>query len=236
MDLQMTDCDVVYIIKNDPTGAELMYSLRSVDQNFPCRKLWIYGGKPRNIEPDEYVPYEQKGSTKWEKVCDTLKQICKNSEVSQNFWLFNDDFFVLKPIEKPFVYYAGTLQDRIDYIETKSRARTLYTIQMRNLVDILELSGCPTLNYAVHIPILIDKDMGLEVLENYPTCPMFRGLYGNYWEIGGKEIPADVKIVGTSIKIPSDWEFCSTLDASFGRGKAGITLREKFSKKSRWER
>ena len=56
--------DIVYLLRNDIAGEELRYSIRSVVQNFPYRKIVFVGGKPEGIEPDIYIPDIQEGKTK----------------------------------------------------------------------------------------------------------------------------------------------------------------------------
>lgn len=234
--MEMNECDVVYIVKNgESKSSELIYSLRSVDKNFPRRLLWIFGGKPSRIEPDRFVPIEQTGDTKWNKVTNTLREVCLTPEVSNNFWLFNDDFFVMEPVTKPENYHAHTLEWRINDIETKSHGRTLYTVQLRNIVEILKLSGLKTLNFDVHVPILFNKAKLLEVIDNYPTASMMRSIYGNYWEIDSAQMDADVKIIGRT-QTNFEGPYCSTLDASFNNGRIGVLIRNKFSEKSKWEK
>ena len=60
----MKKVDIVYILKNDIDSDELRYSLRSVCENFPCRRVIFIGGCPKDIVPDVYIPHEQIGHTK----------------------------------------------------------------------------------------------------------------------------------------------------------------------------
>ena len=62
----MKKIDIVYILKNDIASEELKYSIRSVCENFPYRRIIFVGGCPKDIVPDVYIPHVQKGKTKWE--------------------------------------------------------------------------------------------------------------------------------------------------------------------------
>ena len=95
--------DIVYLLKTDIDSDELKYSIRSVVQNFPYRKIVFVGGKPDDIDPDIYLPDEQPGNTKWQKSTHSLRLACKCDDLTDDIWLFNDDFFVLKKQEGPFV-------------------------------------------------------------------------------------------------------------------------------------
>ena len=90
--------DIVYILKNDYDSEELRYSIRSVVQNFPYRKLVFVGGCPSDIKPDIYIPDTQEGATKWERSMHSLKKVLDNDELTEDIWLFNDDFFIMDPV------------------------------------------------------------------------------------------------------------------------------------------
>ena len=103
-------------------------------------------------------------------------------------------------------------------------------------LEALKKVGCTTLNYEVHKPMLINKQMGLEILNRFPDVPGFRSLYGNYYQIGGIN-RQDMKIRATSynMSVVDDWDFLSTSDDSFKNGEVGRYIREKFKERSRFE-
>ncbi len=228
--------DVVYILKNNYSSEELRYSLRSVVENFPYRKIWFYGGKPDGIEPDEYVEYIQVGKTKWEKVNNTLRLICQNDEITEDFWLFNDDFFIMQKVTDLEPMYAGTLESRVKSIQSKRNGRpSQYSIQLKGAARILKAEGYDTLNYALHVPMLINREKALQTLEKFNNCPMFRSLYGNHHSIGGCQV-RDVKINDLD-KEPTGFEvLLSTKDSSFNDGAVGRYIREQFAHKCKYER
>lgn len=226
--------DVVYILRNGK-NEELRYSLRSVEKNFPHKRIWFYGGKPDNIEPDVFVPFEQIGKTKWQKVRNTIEAVCKNDNITKDFWLFNDDFFVMKEVKKPVNYYDGTLSGRILQIESKVFGRqSEYSLMLRHLLKTLQDAGIETpLNYAHHTPMKINRKKMLETLEKYPNEPMFRALYGNINKIGGENMP-DVKFYQNRQPFPIG-TYASTADESWRSEKIGQIIRGKFAYKSRFE-
>lgn len=209
--------DIVYFVKESPTNEELRYSLRSVEANWEYRDVWFYGGCPDGFCPDRRITLKQHGSSKFEKVRNMVWEACSNDELSEDIWLFNDDFFILKPMAKPFLpQYDGTLFERIVDIEERyGRMVTHYTKLLRDLTNTLKKSDKDCLNYAVHKPMLINRQKMLEVLDKFPNCPMFRALYGNYWAIGGEDKP-DMKIAVNSYEnldeVEQEWEFLSTSD------------------------
>lgn len=224
--------DIVYILKKDVQADELRYSLRSVEQNFPFGKIWFFCGKPAGIEPDGYVPFEQTGRTKWQKATSTFRAICECKEVSENFWLFNDDFFVLRKTDAPPYMMRGTLAERVKDLRSR-HAVSGYASRLDEARAELEAKGYTSYDYALHVPMLINKAKALEVLNEFRS-PMFRSLYGNYCNVGG-EIAADVKIYELEGIPGQDWTFLSTCEASFESGEVGSYIKERFQEPSRWE-
>ena len=232
----MNNNDIVYFVKNAPQNEELRYSLRSVEQNFPHRKVWIYGGKPDDIEPDKFVSVRQVGTNKWEKVRNMLMQVCENKEITEDFWLFNDDFFINKKPTSFEPIFDGSIYKRIVQIEGRNYDKpSIYTMQLRLMVKELErrCPDAPMNNYAVHFPMLVNREKMRTVLKCFQS-PMFRVLYGNYWSIGGIDMK-DMKILRNN-NIPEDATYLSSDDNSFMTGEIGRYMRNKFKGKSRFEK
>lgn len=225
--------DVVYILKNDIDPSELRYSLRSLE-NFPHGKVWFFGGAPEGIKPDRQVIIRQHGATKWEKVRNTIRTVCETDEVSSSFWLFNDDFFCMKPCGYFPPIFNGTLYSRIVEIENRAKAMTPYSLQLRKTAELLDSKDMDVLNYAVHLPMLIDKQRALVVLDEFKTCPMFRSLYGNSCGIGGL-FHKDVKIYDPKEEPDPDAYWLSTTNESFSKGKVGEYIRKQFQKECVYE-
>lgn len=226
--------DVVYICREGKND-ELRYSLRSVERNFPHRQVIIYGGKPDGIEPDRFVRFVQEASTKWQKVRDTLVAVCKDDEITEDFWLFNDDFFIMKKVKEPKNHYDGTLSERIHAIESVIfGVQSVYSKQLRHLLKTLEHAGVENaLNYAHHTPMLINRKKMLKTLRAYPNEPMFRALYGNINKIGGRQM-ADVKFYQKRQPFPVG-QYASTADESWRTEKIGFIIRDAFQARSKWE-
>ena len=231
----MRKYDVVYLLKEDIKPNELRYSLRSIEQNLPHGNVWFFGGQPEGLIPDKAFPMHQKGILKWERARDSLIAACKNKDVSAKFWLFNDDFFVLKPVTSDEPLFGGMLHDHILHIEHRhGDKRTGYTRALRFCEEMLQDAELTTFDYALHLPMLVDKKKMLETIEAFPTCPMFRTLYGNYAGIGGTQHD-DVKIVDVCVHIPRGADYVSTGDSSFLYGQVGIDIRNRFPEVCRYE-
>lgn len=226
--------DIVYILKSDAAPDELRYSLRSVEENMSYRKVWFVCGKPNGLEPDGYMPMIQTGSSKWDRTKSSLIAVCKNDEISKKFWLFNDDFYVLKPNKSIKPYYRGIIKDHVLAIERKRNGRaSSYSNQLKACDEYLHRAGYTTLDYALHLPMLVERSKMLEAINMFPNCPMFRSLYGNYANIGGT-YHKDVKVADPAREINPDLDFLSSNDKSF-QGKLGQFLAERFPEPSRFE-
>lgn len=227
--------DIVYFVKDAPANEELRYSLRSVCENFSFRKVWFYGGRPSYLQPDEWVHVVQNQRTKWMRTTNMIRLICENEKITDDWWLFNDDFFILQKTDGIEAPYNGDIYRHIVRIEERHGQRpTLYTKELRSLAATLERKGCTTRNYALHMPVLINKEKALATLEAFPDCPMFRSLYGNYNSIGGTQI-RDCKIAGFDRLPDPEAIFMSTDDNSFMNGKAGEFIRKRFPEPCKYE-
>lgn len=232
--------DIVYMVKDSAPNEELRYSLRSVEKNWKQHgKVWIFGGCPAELKPDRFVPVEMILPGKWENTHRLMRLICENDEITEDFWFFNDDFFVLRPTGEDMPQqYNGVLEGAIEDVEFWTGGPTYWTEQLRLLVDWAEKEGYRTINYEVHKPMLINREKMLAVMDRYPDVLFTRSLYGNYYRIGG-ENNADVMI-----KLPAQdigWviaqrqRFLSTTEESFAAGGVGDYIRGKFPDASRWE-
>ena len=230
--------DVVYILRNDITGKtdELLYSLRSVAENFPVRFVWFVGGCPEGFYPDKMIKHEQTGGTKWERAKSSLIEACRCKEISDEFYLFNDDFFVLKEPTGDFINFVnGTIGKRVADIVINNRGGTsAYTRGLDDLARRLRRMQKDTLSFAVHMPLLVDKKKMLDLLTGRNAHFSFRSLYGNYYEIP-YIYHKDVKIYTMNEEPGEDWDYLSTTEQSFAFGKVGEWIRKRFPNPCKYE-
>ena len=232
---ELAKTDIVYFVKETPTNEELRYSLRTVEKNFPHRKGWIYGGAPFGIKTDELVRLAQTGDNKWDKVRNMFQMVCRNEEITENFVLFNDDFFIMKPVKSLQYMYRCSLEEHIDIVEQKfGNAPTNYTKQLRKLAAVLEENGLDTKSYELHLPIIFNRKKLQEMMHKFPSVHGTRTLYGNYYNVGGRKT-ADVKVFRRDQPFSKSSRFLSTDDLIFRDCPVGDYIREKFPDKSRFE-
>lgn len=184
--------DVVYFVKDGIHNDELRHSIRSVCKNMPYRRIWIFGGCPKNIVPDVRVRVEQEGKTKWDKVHAMFKMAAENKEISDDFILMNDDFFIMKPITKIDTIHRGLLEDHVKVLGTGQYRRMLEGVDAE-----LKKRGKSTYSYELHTPFVYNKKKLLKLLNDNPNLRCTRTMYGNLYKIGGKRA-SDVKIFSST--------------------------------------
>jgi len=224
--------DIVYILKPKQDTDELIYSLRSIEKNFPHRFVWFIGGQPEGLKPDRAVPHTQTGADKWERIRSSMLKIVTEPELTEEFFLFNDDFFVMKPQRGKFVNFADrTLADRLVELREVHPWLNAYGRTVLKANEELKIHGYTTTNFEVHLPMLFEKSKVSSVLKC--SSPQMRSIYGNVNNIKYVQHD-DVKIYDYDT-VPEDADYISTNDDTFTKGKIGEYIRETFSEPSRFE-
>ena len=186
--------DVVYFVSAFPRN-DLRYSIRSVAKNLEFNKLWIYGGKKYDIQPDGYVRImNQMGANKWDKVRNMYRQACMNNSITEDFILFHDDFFIMKPVKSIEPEIRGTFEEHAQQIESRFGDKlTPYTSLLRNTSKVLESKGYTALSYELHKPFIFNRQKLLTILNMFSREHCIRSIYGNVYGLGGEKTH-DVKI------------------------------------------
>lgn len=235
--MKLEDMDIVYVVKDSAYNDELRYSLRSVEKNFPHNRVWFYGGKPIGVHPDRQVIVHQIWHTKWDNVRNMLRMIADNEEITDDFVLFNDDFFVMKPVKTLPPYKWKSMESICKWVESQNRDRaSTYTKNLRAVARELEEFQLPTDNYVLHLPMVFNKKKLLNVLDVFPNTKSPRSVYGNMYCTKKAKTHKDVKIFRARDIPPENPDFLSTEDYAFKNGKVGECIRSAFPEKSRFEK
>ena len=221
--------DVVYICRSGP-NEELRYSIRSVEKNLPHNNIWVIGQSPEWYK-GSFIEVKNVNS-KYPNARANLDALIRSKLITEDFILMNDDFFIMRPIEKISYFYEGTLLERAERNELLTTTGA-YTQLLYNTHDKLVKMGIEEpLNYEMHIPIIMNKKKLKEVLK-HKAC-LWRSLYGNIYEVGGTD-REDVKVYVNNSSNPKSYEwrgknfpYLSTQDSSFAE-----MHRMLFSKKFR---
>jgi len=192
--------DYVYVCR-DGQNEELRYSIRSVVKHMPPGKIWVVGGKP-DWYTGNYIPVVQRMS-KVRNVISNLSAICSAQEISGDFILMNDDFFVIKPVKTIKQYHGGLLSEKIylyqDLQPTSSYTRSLEETRRR----LLRLGIEDPIDYEIHVPMAMNKSNLREVLGDKG---LWRSLYGNLFKVSGKKID-DVKVYTSSPLLRKSYDY-----------------------------
>lgn len=226
----------VYICK-DGDNEELKYSIRSVIKNCSVNDIWVVGGKP-DWYTGNYISVNQRYS-KYKNAYNNFKTICNTSEIPDDFILMNDDFFIVKPINKISSYYSGTLEEKINSYETVL-GRSSYINRLKITQDkLMQMGFAKPLNYEIHVPMQMSKnnfDSILRMNHNF----LYRSIYGNTFNNDSLEM-RDVKVYQSEnfSQLSYDYKsnkypFLSTEHGSFLELKNSF-LSKHFSKKTIYE-
>lgn len=235
--METKDLDIVYFVKDSPSNEELRISLRSVTANMPHKRVWVFGGCPKNIVPDIRVRVKQEGKTKWDRVRKMFLMACQNKELTDDFILFNDDFFVMQPTNHIEPLYRCELPKHIQILETNFNNRpSEYSRLLRRAEKELESLGCSTLSYEIHTPFIFNKEKMLRMLKEHPDWRCTRTMYGNLYNIGG-ERSSDVKIFSSKTELAyKNLRFLSTDDPVINvNNDIWRYIRNQFKQKCEYE-
>lgn len=230
------DLDIIYFVKDGIKNEELRYSLRSVDKNIPHKRVWIFGGCPTNIVPDVRVRVDQVGKTKWDRVRNMYNMVCENKEITDDFIMFNDDFYVMKRTDSIIPMYRCGLEEHIQILERATRP-TEYSRLLRTCLKRLQMSGLESpLSYELHVPFIFNKRKLLDLIEEFPEMHCTRTLYGNLYNIGGVRM-SDVKIFSAAPAFDyKNSQFLSTDDSVINvNNDPWRWIKKSLSKPSRYE-
>jgi hypothetical protein len=228
--------DFVYICK-EGVNEELKYSIRSVIESFPNSNIWVVGGKP-DWYVGNYIKVEQKES-KYKNAVENLKTISTSDQISKSFVLMNDDFYIIKKINKIENFHGGYLLNKINLYQ-KLNGNSQYTRKLLGTYKKLKALGFENpLDYELHVPMIMEKEKLKTILELIDQS-LWRSIYGNKFDVGGTEMQ-DVKVYTSGPLVLKSYNlnidshtYLSSADSSFNNIFNKI-LKDKFNKKTKFE-
>lgn len=156
--------------------------------------MWAVGGGPDWLSPAvNRLRLPQVGG-KWLNSARNLRAAVEESDVSDDFVLFNDDFFVTEPVTVFPALNRGSLEAVLAWYEGK-HPKSRYTAGMRNTHDWLQACGVDVpLSFELHTPMRVNRtraaalyqhiDQAIEVGELRRPFH-WRTVYGNLTNAGG---------------------------------------------------
>lgn len=199
---------VIPYVKNN--SGELEACLKLIDKHFPHRNVYVVEKHDRS--PHRFAPHiDQIMKYKW---------AIENLDLTEEFYAFNDDFFVMQPVDGTTYYHRGRLTDHI----ASRRRNDWYT---KSLISTVRFTSPSALSYELHVPFLFNKEKLYKLIhwldpENNKDCPLIRSTYASAFKVGG-EYMDDVKNV-------PDFDartYLSTTERSFLSQPIGRYIRSK---------
>jgi hypothetical protein len=219
--------DVAYIV--GPPGRtvneELRYSLRSVDKNLGgVGEVVMFGSAPAWVKTRK-IGGVKSSAVKHADARANLRNACMSESISDPFWFFNDDFFVMKPMDGIPSVDRGEIikQDRI----TEQMRQAMRACAALNLDP-------PFLYYECHTPILVYKRHMLDVMRMLPDRGLVKTVYMNLMSFPSQHT-GNAKVYPSTPRVWEDWPLLSTTNGTFATGDVGHFIRSKFPEPSRWE-
>lgn len=162
---------------------ELRYSLRSLEKfGHNVGNVFIVGECPDWVTNVIHIPAKD-GVGHERNIMNKLLAACNDERVSENFGLWNDDYFLTDYIDldKYPRYQCGTLREKID----KRIRFDGYRMSMENTRDFLKDQNKFTLFYDTHCPIIYNKQKFKELMNivdwEKRNGYVIKSLYANYY-------------------------------------------------------
>lgn len=221
---------------NDNNG-ELRCSLRSL-ANLPHERVWLAGHRPAWAVDVEHLPVEQ-GTVKHDNTWAIWRAIANCADISDEFVLMNDDYYLLKPVTAAPYLHAGPFDAWLAGLRPGSPTAVRAEATRRALLD---AGRSELLSWERHVPLPVDRRWLVEVMAYAdhwrartgagPLCK--RSLYGSYVGLPGVQVD-DCKIRERDRLPDRSWPMLSTMDASFRYGQIGKWIRNRFPDPSPYE-
>lgn len=211
--------DAVYILGTGSTwnNNEIRFSLRSIDNNLAHDKVFIVGHLPHFITNVSHIKADDIYDSPLKNTLHKLKIACKDKQISDNFILLNDDFFILKKIAEVKPYYKCTLKQSLKAHKSK---HGYYYQAIKDTIDFTKGNK----DWSLHYPFIFNKKKLLktiELIEKQDKNLLLRTVYANMHNIKGTQ-KYDVKIRS----VPEIWKLKNERAIST---TAGIVHRKEFS-------
>lgn len=185
--------DVVIPYKHSTSGGlELRYTLRGIDKYFPeLENIFIIGDCPEFLQNIIHIQATDSPERHYKarNIMGKLMIACNDKRVSDNFAMFNDEHFLLKPWQ-PVYDHCGTLEESLRrYTNHQTYRNTLL-----NTYHQLNNSG---FDFDTHAPIIFQKEIFVRTVPTVnwsrPWGYGIKSLYCNMAGITGEK-RADLKI------------------------------------------
>ena len=119
--------DIVFVVRPGESNEVLRYSLRSL-VNLPHRQVYISGYCPSWVKNVIYIATDQEGNDDLDNSNHNLICAAIREDLSDNFILMNDDFFIMAPADVVPPMHQGSLDGTIERYKTGNRFGQAYSL------------------------------------------------------------------------------------------------------------
>lgn len=152
--------DAVYILGGGSLAEdeEILYSARSLCENMmDLRNVYVIGEYPKHLPLAAHYQEPDRHKERWKNTFDKVIRACNIDDISDEFLLMNDDFFMLEPFNgADFPFYA---------------------------VKGSNGGPCGANSFGIHAPIRISKEMfsKMPFTTGQNACKSWRSFYANFY-------------------------------------------------------
>lgn len=175
---------------------ELRYCLRSIERFLTgVGNVYVVGDRPDFLsDAVAHILATDNGRSREENIVKKILIACEIQQLSKEFLLFNDDFFMMKKTYAAAIphYYHSTLEH---FHSTKKEGR--YKNALANTIADLKQRGHDTRYYDIHVPVLYNKTAFRQIMHSYNWDKqdgyVIKSLYCNTAGVQGVDLP-DLKV------------------------------------------
>lgn len=160
---------------------ELRFCLRSIEKNLRgYRNIWIVGFMPKWMRNLKHIPFKEY-HPKANNIHDKIKAACEHPEVSDEFIMFNDDYFLTCETQATTYPYCFS-DDAFQEVMNRPKADPY----RRLVVDTINETGMKEY-YDIHCPVRIKKSVFLSMPynRNYEGGILVKSSYAKHANVHG---------------------------------------------------
>lgn len=175
--------DLIYVVRPGDNNPALRFSLRSL-ANLPHNRVFIAGHCPSWVRNVTAIPV-RKLPSKLNAIENNLRAALRHPELGDRCTYFNDDFFVMQPMDEIPITHGGPVAGY--------RGRQEFKWRMARTVDLLtqqhNMNGEMLTYDGVHMPLPLVTEDARRIVRDMPSGILWRTWYGNVAAIGGIQVP-----------------------------------------------
>lgn len=202
--------DICYLVHSESDSDMLKYSIRSAEKNIDYRDIFIVGKRPEYLFTEEINYKDINASKRHSNITGKLLEIIKDPRVSENFIVFNDDFFINEKFKTIPYYYIGSLKEFHN-----NKDRDVFIGNNWDRIIEAQLKRFPDGKmFTPHFPIVYNKKKLYKLIKSNPKIitDCLRSWYANTYKIEGV-LSNDYKIYKSEdINYSTKASFFSTSD------------------------